>query len=109
VAGSLSHGIPFAFPRSMATTQELNTDSPATLKSDGKMCCIREQILRDEVTGLTLQFEVDDLGRTRVRLYGDSLLFGNRQFGFDHGELTFAATQTVGKCKPAWLTEIGTL
>jgi hypothetical protein len=93
----------------MATKQEQNIDSPSTLKTDGKMCQIREQILRDEVTGLTLQFEVDDLGRTRLRLYGDSLLFGNRQFGFENGEMTFAATQTVGKCKPAWLTDVSAL
>lgn len=83
--------------------------SASSLKPDGGMCQIREQILRDPVTGITFQFELDAKGCTRVRIYGDSLMFGNRELGFEDGRFSFAGTSVAGLCKPAWITNIDDL
>ena len=62
---------------------------------------VREQIVRDPASGLTLMFEVDDLGRPRLRIWGDSLPFGNREIGFTpDGQEAFAGT-SVASCPTA--------
>lgn len=77
------------------------------VKPDGKLCPIREQIIEDPVTGLTFQFEVTPSGEARMRVYGDSLKLGNRDFAFDtDGELAGTGTATRGLCRPGWLTEV---
>lgn len=77
------------------------------VKRDGKPCEIREQIIDDPASGLTIQFERLPTGEARMRLFGPSLEFGNRDFAFDaDGELAGTGTVTNGLCRPAWLTEI---
>lgn len=84
-------------------------ESASSLKPSGKMCQIREQILRDDVTGLTLQFEVDGSGCTRLTIYGEALEFGNRELGFEDGKFSFAGTFVGAKCKPAWMMPVDDL
>lgn len=78
-----------------------------------KACNIREQIIED-ASGLTFQFEVKKgirngktVQETVMRIFGESLPFGNREiiFGPD-GLETASGTSTRGLCRPAWLTEI---
>jgi len=79
-----------------------------SLKPDGKLWTIKEQIIEDPVTGLTLQFEVVPDGELRLRIYGKSLAFGNREFHFDqNGERVGAGVFVSGQCRPAWLTPTG--
>ncbi len=76
------------------------------LKDDGQVWSIREQIIEDPVSGLTLQFEVAPDGEPRLRLYGD-LPHGNREFQFDlEGREAGAGTSLTGLCKAAWLATI---
>src|SRR5207248_7715664 len=55
---------------------------PMPLKPNGAMCKVREQIIEDAASGLTLQFECDD-GRLRIVLAGKALTLGNREILFD--------------------------
>jgi len=76
------------------------------LKPAGSLCQIREQIIEDVVTGITLQFESRDDGTTRLRLYGD-FPFGNRELFFDADGQEAAAGTFMGKaCRPSWLKEV---
>ena len=85
------------------------------VKESGSLCTIHEQIIVDEATGLTFQFEVKPgihkgkvVMETVMRVFGDSLPFGNREIVFDpEGKQTAAGTSTRGLCKPSWLTETG--
>jgi len=75
-------------------------------KPNGRLCSIKEQIIEDEVSGLTLQFEHCDDGTSRLRIYGD-LPLGNREIYFDlNGDEGGAGTSLIGLCRPSWLHEI---
>jgi hypothetical protein len=85
---------------------KLRNEPDSGEKLHGKLCHIREQILCDRVSGVTLQFEVDTEGNSRVRLFG-SMPFGNREFIFDHnGDESGAGIAVRGLCRPTWITEV---
>lgn len=63
---------------------------------------IKQQIVEDVATGITLQFEVAPNGTKRLRLFGD-LPFGNREIIFDQeGNEAGSGTLLTGLCKPTW-------
>lgn len=67
---------------------------------------IKEQIIEDLASGLTLQFEARDDGTCNLKIYGN-LPFGNRDFLFEpSGELGATGTATAGLCRPSWLKEV---
>ena len=73
------------------------------LKPNGASCRVREQIIEDAASGLTLQFECDD-GRLRIVLAGKSLPLGNRELLFDHEGREVGAGTLVGEFRrPSWL------
>ena len=75
-------------------------------KPNGGVCQIREQIIEDEVSGLTIQFELRDNGTTKMTIYGN-LPYGNREFIFDsNGEEGAAGVALSGSCRPSWLREV---
>ena len=75
-------------------------------KPNGALCAIREQIVEDLASGLTLQFECID-GRTRLVIAGSSLPFGNREILFDAEGREAAAGTLVGDFrKPSWLKKL---
>lgn len=80
------------------------------LKPDASDLTIKEQIIEDPVTGLTFQFEVvpNDPGAPfRLRIFGECLEYGNREFLFSKdGYKVGAGTHMSGLCRPAWLTEL---
>ncbi len=77
------------------------------IKPDGLPCNIREQIINDLVTGLTLQFEAISDGTTRLRIYGDSLPLGNREIIFDkEGKESASGTALTDSCHATWLKEV---
>ena len=76
------------------------------IKPNGQMCNMKEQIVEDPASGLTLQFERWDNGCTRLLICGN-LPFGNREIIFDqYGEEGAAGTALVGVCRPSWLREV---
>ncbi len=77
------------------------------LKPEAGNWTVLEQVIRDEMTGLSIQFEVMPDGEPRLRLFGPSLPHGNREICFDlHGYEAGAGTATAGVCRPAWITQI---
>ena len=75
------------------------------LKPNGKQWTIREQIIEDLVSGLTLQFETDleNSAPFRLRIFGN-LPYGNREILFDvDGGEAAAGTYPGGTCRPSWL------
>ncbi len=79
------------------------------IKPDGGMWTVREQIVEDPASGLTFQFEVTPDGKTRLRIFGESLPFGNREIIFDQDGIEAAAgTATSGLCRPAWMCRVDT-
>ena len=60
---------------------------------------IKEQVIEDKVTGIALVFHVTKQGNLpRLRLIGDMLPYGNRDFQFNKdGELVGTGVR-LGKC-----------
>ena len=76
------------------------------VKPNGVVCGIREQIVEDHASGLTLLFECDK-GRARLVLVGKALPFGNREIIFDTDGKEAAAGTLVGKFRrPSWLKSV---
>ena len=76
------------------------------IKPNGSWCAIKEQIVEDLASGLTLQFECEN-GRTRLVIAGRALPFGNREIIFDTDGREAAAGTLVGEFRrPSWLKEI---
>lgn len=77
------------------------------IKPEAKKWTIKEQIITDLATGLTFQFEVNELTPEcpfRLTIYGDQLPFGNREILFStDGEECGSGTATRGLCRPGWL------
>jgi hypothetical protein len=85
-------------------------ESASTLKPGAQMCQIREQILRDPLSGLTFQFELEADGLIKFRIYGDDLPYGNREIIFDQdGHEAGAGTAVRGLCRPGWLIDASDL
>ena len=77
------------------------------VKPNGSLCSIREQIVEDPASGLTLLIECD-AGRTRLVIAGNALPHGNREIIFDRDGKEAAAGTMVGKFrKPSWLKGVG--
>jgi hypothetical protein len=72
-------------------------------KPNGALCRVREQIIEDAPSGLTLQFECED-GRLRLVIAGSALPVGNREILFDSEGREAAAGTLVGEFRrPSWL------
>ncbi len=68
------------------------------LKRDAKTLRIKEQMINDLVTGLTVILRVTPGGEARIEISGDILPFGNRSLQFDvDGRLVGTGT-SVGGC-----------
>ncbi len=64
---------------------------------------VKEQIVEDAVTGLTIQFESLPDGQFALRLFGDCLPFGNREIIFDEAGLESGASSgVIGPHIPHW-------
>jgi hypothetical protein len=76
------------------------------LKPNGSLCGIREQIVEDLASGLTLQFECNN-GKTRLVIAGKTLPFGNREILFDDDGKEAAAGTLLGEFRrPSWLKSV---
>lgn len=76
----------------------------SALKPDGGSWSIAEQVVHDEVTGLTLQFDLRADGSPRLRIIGEQLPFGNRDIGFEvGGGQTDAGSATASCPAPSWI------
>jgi len=73
------------------------------VKPNGNKCSIREQIVEDLASGLTLLFECEN-ERPRLVIAGRSLPFGNREILFDRDGKEAGAGTLVGNFRrPSWL------
>jgi hypothetical protein len=76
------------------------------LKPNGSLCQVREQIIEDLASGLTLQFECES-GRLRLVIAGKQLPKGNREILFDADGREAAAGTLVGEFRrPSWLKSV---
>ena len=76
------------------------------VKPNGTKCTIREQIVEDHASGLTLLFECEN-GRARLVIVGKALPYGNREIIFDQEGKEAGAGTLVGKFRrPSWLKEV---
>src|SRR5947209_17177548 len=82
------------------------SEATMPLKPNGATCRVREQIVEDAASGLTLQFECDD-GRLRLVLAGKTLAIGNREILFDDQGREAGAGTLVGEFRrPSWLKSV---
>jgi hypothetical protein len=64
---------------------------------------VKDQLIDDDVSGLTLRFEVLPTGEPILRLFGAILPHGNRVIRFTQsGELQHMATSVLGLERPNW-------
>ena len=76
------------------------------IRPNASMCSIKEQIIEDAPSGLTLQFECQN-GTTRLVIAGRALPFGNREIIFDQEGRETAAGTLVGEFRrPSWLKDV---
>lgn len=76
------------------------------LKPNGATCKIKEQIVEDTASGLTLQVECRK-ERTRLVIASARLPYGNRQIVFDKDGKQVGAGTLVGKFRrPSWLKSV---
>lgn len=76
------------------------------LKPNGELCQVREQIIEDRASGLTLQFECDE-GRLRLVIAGNHMQIGHREILFDeHGREAGAGTLVGEFRRPSWLRPV---
>lgn len=74
----------------------------------GKTIKIKEQVIKDLVTGLTIIFKAVSNGEGRMWLRGSILPFGNRDFQFSpEGELVGTCTCTKDCGATGYSEEIG--
>lgn len=82
------------------------------VKPNGKLVHIREQIIDDPASGLLLMFSAypvveGDPVSARLRICGDALPYGNRDFLFhQNGEAGGGGTAAGGVCEATWLREV---
>ncbi|MEX2246111.1 MAG: hypothetical protein WEC75_05445 [Dehalococcoidia bacterium] len=76
------------------------------VKPHGLDCRIKEQIIEDEVSGLTLQFDALPDGTFRLKISGD-FPFGGRDWIFNsEGEEAGGGVGTCCTPRPSWLSAI---
>ena len=79
--------------------------STSAVKPNAQKWTILEQIVRDEVTGLTFQFDLRPNGRPRLIVTGGAIMFGNREIGFDlEGRKSDGGTHLAACPTPSWIS-----
>ncbi len=69
------------------------------------MFAVREEIIEDHASGLTLQFEQDEAGTTRMRIHGDQAS-GDREIHIGAADdVVEAGAVLTSTCCPSWLRE----
>jgi len=76
------------------------------IKPDGLPWTICEQIFTDRAAGLTFQFEVMPDGEQRLRVFGEALPFGNREYFFNEAGARAGSGTATGLCRPAWMEQV---
>ena len=75
------------------------------VKPHAEPCRIREQIIEDLPSGLTLLFEAFE-GGTRMLIGGRALRGGNRQFVFDAQGVLVRVGAYDGEWPPRWISRV---
>ena len=81
-----------------------NAETQTRIKPDAQDCRIKEQIIDDVLTGLTLQFDALPDGTYRLRISGE-IPFGNRDWIFNsQGEEAGGGTGLACTPRSDWLS-----
>lgn len=77
-----------------------------SVKPDSKPWTVREQIVRDQLSGLTIQFEIDPTdGTPRLMVFGDALRFGPTEIRFNaDGVANGGGGVWLRRKEPTWAT-----
>lgn len=76
------------------------------IKPHAESISLKEQIIEDPASGLTLQLKKSDDGTARILIFGD-LPYGNREFIFDEqGALGATGTCMVSDCRATWFEDV---
>ena len=79
-------------------------DNMGAVKPNGVEWTVKEQIVRDLVTGLTFQFEVMPDGCPRLIVTGGTLEFGNREIVFTTDGVKSSSGTHLAPCPtPSWV------
>ncbi len=77
------------------------------LKPSGEQWTVREQIVHDEATGLTFQFEMTPGGWPRLSVCGPGLRSGSREIAFDERGVGISTGPAIGPMRrPTWLRPV---
>jgi hypothetical protein len=78
------------------------------VKPNGRLLAIREQIVYDRASGLTLQFELREDGVGAMRVFGP-LPHGDLEMVFDHSGAvrSLAPVPAEASSRPSWLKSVG--
>jgi hypothetical protein len=79
----------------MNSNPEHKTESTVSIKRGAQICRIREQTIHDPDSGLSFQFEIDDEGRTRFRVFGDAIPAENWEIHFEYGWVSYTGTAEI--------------
>lgn len=74
-------------------------------KPDGGTITIREQIIEDLPSGLTLVFEKMSNGLSKLKIFGN-LPLGSREIIFDEEGREAGGGTCLTACRPTWLTKL---
>lgn len=77
-----------------------------SVRPNAKKWIVKEQIVEDELSGLTFQFEIRPDGRPQILIFGAALPYGNREILFDENGVEAAAGTTTRACRAAWTDPI---
>lgn len=72
------------------------------LRLNHKPWTVREQVIEDPVTELSIQFEVMPDETPRLRLFGKHLAFGNRELVFSKDGVFDGGGTYTSSCCPSW-------
>jgi hypothetical protein len=75
------------------------------LKPDGREIVIREQMIEDLPSGLTLMFERMPSGLAKLSIFGD-LPYCNREIIFDKEGREAGGGTCFNSCRPSWLRQV---
>lgn len=67
-------------------------------KEGNKIVTLREQIIFDAVTGLTIDIRATEIGGAEICVYGENIPFGNREFAFDETGIKYASGTATMPC-----------
>ena len=71
--------------------------APALVPRRGESWTVREQVVQDPISGLTIQFDRSLAGTPLLRIYGGEVPCGDREIDFGFGGVAETSIRTPGR------------